>query len=330
MQIHILTPAQPGSRAGNRATAERWQSLLEAVGHQVRVLTALSAEPCDLFIALHAWRSHEAIEAFRQARPHVPIITALTGTDIYFHQHEYPQATHHSMELADALIGLHQLVGGDIPPQFRHKLAIVLQSATAPDAVALRDPRTDVFEVCVVGHLRDEKDSLRAALACHHLPADSRIRVVNAGKPHNREWQTKAEQEQGSNPRFQWVGELDQAQTRALMTRCRLMVISSIMEGGANVVSEACRAGLPVLASDIPGNRGLLGDDYAGYFRVSDDQHLAELLYRAEHNADYLNQLHQQVAAKAAAFVPESEQRCLLWAVSQAVAHSRERISREG
>jgi glycosyltransferase involved in cell wall biosynthesis len=45
------------------------------------------------------------------------------------------------------------------------------------------------------------------------------------------------------------------------------MVLASHMEGGANVIIEAVCAGVPVLASDIGGNRGMLGDDYAGYFR---------------------------------------------------------------
>lgn len=76
--------------------------------------------------------------------------------------------------------------------------------------------------------------------------------------------------------------EVDKPAIQALMNRCRAMVISSVMEGGANVVSEACRAGLPVVASDISGNVGLLGDDYPGYFPVGNDTELARMLQRAE------------------------------------------------
>lgn len=334
MDIHILTPAPPGSKAGNRATAERWQQLLEQAGHRVRVHTELSSRPCDCFIALHAWRSHEAIEVFRQARPQVPLITVLTGTDIYFHQHQYPDDTLRSMVLADALVGLHHRVADDIPEAFRGKLVTVLQSADripAPEpGLTGSDPGTSVFEVCVIGHLRDEKDSLRAALACHHLPAESRIRVTNAGKAHNQEWRIKAELEQAHNPRFQWVGELNKADTQALMARSRVMVISSVMEGGANVVSEACRAGLPVLASDISGNRGLLGEDYPGYFRVGDERHLAERLLRAETDAGYLASLQVKVSDKAAQFVPEAEQGALLLAIAQATANSKARLNPVG
>lgn len=331
MNIQILTPAPPGSRAGNRATAERWQRLLEGAGHRVSVLTELSQSPCDLFIALHAWRSREAIATIRQTHPAVPVITALTGTDIYHHQQEYPRETCRSMELADALIGLHTLVEKDIPREYRSRLVTVLQSAEEICEQEIQPlPGGDdgnFFDVCVIGHLRDEKDALRAARACQHLSPDSRIRVTNAGKAHNREWQTRAETEQAENPRFRWLGELGATETRALMARSRLMVISSVMEGGANVVSEACRAGLPILASDIPGNRGLLGADYPGYFRVRDDRHLAELLSRAEHSPAFLAQLRRHVTQKAALFVPEAEQASLLSAIALAITNSRARIT---
>lgn len=327
MHIQILTPAPPGSLAGNRATAERWSTLLQDAGHRVSVVTGLSSEHCDVFIALHAWRSHQSIREFRRNKPEIPVITVLTGTDIYHHQFAYPEDTHNSMALADTLIGLHHLVAHDIPEVYRSKLMTVLQSAGL-----IKPSRADnhYFDVCVIGHLRDEKDSLRAALACDYLPESSRVRVYNAGKPHSEAWQQQAEAEQARNTRFQWLGELDKPATNALMARSRVMVISSVMEGGANVVSEACRAGLAILASDIPGNRGLLGNDYAGYFRVKDEQHLAELLDRAETSPDYLAKLQQQVTKLSGEFVPEAEQKALLRAIEVAIANSKKRLSPEG
>ncbi len=60
------------------------------------------------------------------------------------------------------------------------------------------------------------------------------------------------------------------------------MVISSLSEGGANVISEAVVAGVPVLASRMDGNVGLLGGGYPGYFPVGDTPALARLLERLE------------------------------------------------
>ncbi|MFN2361353.1 MAG: selenoneine biosynthesis selenosugar synthase SenB [Marinobacter sp.] len=316
MNITLITPAPPGSRAGNRATAERWGRLLEQAGHQVAIVTEYHGEPCNLLIALHAWRSHEAVVHFREVHPATPLIVVLTGTDIYLHQHQFPGVTHESMALADCLVGLHHRVGQDIPVRFAHKLTTVLQSADKP---ANSPGPKNGFDICVIGHLRDEKDPLRAALAARQLPGTSTIYVINAGKAHSQEWEQKARAEQQTNPRFEWLGEVDKPVIHQLMNRCRAMVISSVMEGGANVVSEACRAGLPVIASDISGNVGLLGDDYPGYFPLGDETELARLLQRAEQSPDFLGDLEGRVNQLARLFTPQSEQAALLAAIERAV-----------
>ncbi len=327
MHLILITPAMPESKAGNRATAERWKTLLEDAGHAVNVATQYHGEPCDALLALHAWRSADAVRTFRRIWPAKPLILALTGTDIYRHQHEYPEQTRYSMAEADALIGLHDLVANDIPAEFADKLVTLYQSAVGPECFPPRDPaRTgDEFQVCVIGHLREEKDSLRAAYASRLLPENSKIQVVCAGKPHNEAWQRKAEQEMSDNSRFRWLGELEKAATRQLMMNSQLMVISSMMEGGANVVSESCRAGLPVIASDIPGNVGLLGKDYAGYFPAGDEQALAELLYRVEQDSEFLTRLRDQVNQLAGRFVPEKERASLEQALYLAVRRCSEK-----
>lgn len=315
--ITLVTPAPPGSRAGNRATAERWAQLLEQAGLRVNVVTEYQGEPTDLLIALHAWRSRDAVASYRQRYPTGPLVVVLTGTDIYRFQHTDPEPTLATMAQAQVLIGLHRRVADDIPARFRDRLAVVLQSAEAP-APGTGEPRDDCFEICVIGHLREEKDSLRAAYAARQLPAESRIRVLQAGKPHNEQWRQALDRELAANGRLQWLGELDRPDTQALMARCRLMVMSSVMEGGANVVSEACRAGLPLIASDIPGNRGLLGEDYPGYYPAKDEEALARLLLRAEREPGFLAELARAVSAQAVHFTPEAEQAALVAALDQA------------
>lgn len=112
MRITLVTPASPRSRAGNRATATRWAAMLRQAGHRVSVVTsdagrAGAERGTDLLLALHAWRSAEAISAARAHAPDRPLVVALTGTDIYRFQHSDPDTTIGSMAAADALIGLH-------------------------------------------------------------------------------------------------------------------------------------------------------------------------------------------------------------------------------
>jgi glycosyltransferase involved in cell wall biosynthesis len=101
------------------------------------------------------------------------------------------------------------------------------------------------------------------------------------------------------------------------------MVISSAMEGGANVVSEAAVAGLPVIASRIPGNVGLLGRGYAGYFPLKDEKALARLLRRAEENPGFLARLMRAVRARAKLFRPKRERAMLKAALERAVATAK-------
>lgn len=84
-------------------------------------------------------------------------------------------------------------------------------------------------------------------------------------------------------------------------------MISSRLEGGANAVSEAVIARLPVLASHIPGNVGLLGAGYPGYFPAGDVHALTGLLERAERDPDFLAAARRHADARAERFSPYRE-----------------------
>src|SRR5205823_292274 len=84
------------------------------------------------------------------------------------------------------------------------------------------------------------------------------------------------------NPRYRWLGELPAWKARRLIARARVLCITSQMEGGANVLSEAIAAGTPVLASRIPAMRAILGRDYPGLFPYGDTRALAALLRRPD------------------------------------------------
>jgi putative glycosyltransferase (TIGR04348 family) len=304
MQITLITPANRQSRAGNRTTAVRWAGLLRDLGHRVRVAVDYDDEPTDLMIALHAWRSARSIERFRLRHPDRPMIVGLAGTDVYRFLESEPQTTLQSMDLADALVGLHDLVGEAIPERYRSKLRIIHQSAKP---VSRLPAKRGVFDVCVIGHLRIEKDPFRAALAARMLPEGSHVRVIHVGRALDDSWAARAQAEMADNPRYQWRGDVPAVAVRRLLARSQLMVLSSIMEGGANVISEAVVAGAPVIASAITGSIGLLGADYPGYFPIGDTAALADLLARAEGRGSFLETLRRHCVARAPIFAEERE-----------------------
>ena len=73
------------------------------------------------------------------------------------------------------------------------------------------------------------------------------------------------------------------------------------------MISEAIVAGLPVIASRIAGNVGLLGEDYAGYFSTGDTRGLARLMTRAESDSEFLAELKSHCDRRAHLFSPERE-----------------------
>ena len=75
----------------------------------------------------------------------------------------------------------------------------------------------------------------------------------------------------------------------------------------ANVLIEAVSSGVPVLGSDIPGNRGMLGADYPGWFPVGDAARLADLISTAMHDPDYYAMLSRRCAERVSLFYPEHE-----------------------
>jgi glycosyltransferase involved in cell wall biosynthesis len=107
--------------------------------------------------------------------------------------------------------------------------------------------------------------------------------------------------------RYRWLGGRTHHETRRQIRHARAMVISSVMEGGANVIVEAITTGVPVLASRIPGNIGMLGAEYDGYFALGDDEALAHLMDRASREPDFLAHLRRQCAARAKLFEPAHE-----------------------
>jgi len=305
MDITLVTPADKLSRSGNRTTATRWAGILRGLGHRVRVALAYQDEAADLLIALHAWRSAASVVRFRERHPGKPLVVGLAGTDIYRFLTSDPETVTRSLELADVLVGLHDLVGDAVPERFRSKLTVIYQSARP---LPHRDkPRRQAFEVLVIGHLRAEKDPLRAAEAARLLPASSRIRVVHLGRAHDSAWAERARAETEANPRYRWRGEVPNWQVRRALARAPVMVLSSIMEGGANVISEAVAAGVPVLASEIAGSVGLLGRDYPGYFPPGDTAALARLMLLVEQDSDFLAELGRRCSARAALFHPARE-----------------------
>jgi len=309
--IAIVTPAGAGTRNGNRHTALRWAAQLRRAGHRVSVAVEWDGRPCALLLALHARRSHDSIARYRAAHPRGPLCVALTGTDLY---RDLPGSTEarRSLRLADRIIVLQDEALRLLAPRLRRKTRVVYQSANPH---ARHAPPARTFRVAVVGHLREEKDPFRAAAALAHLPREAGIQVIQLGAALSPAMEDEARWRMAAEPRYRWLGGTTHARALGWLARSHVLVVSSRMEGGANVIAEAARIGTPVLASRVSGNIGMLGRGYPGYFAVGDERALAQLLARALQDASYLRRLQRALAARRTLFSPAAERAALLRAL---------------
>jgi putative glycosyltransferase (TIGR04348 family) len=306
VKVLVVTPAPPGSRKGNRVTALRWARIVRGLGRRVAVREEYRGERCGLLVALHALRSYPSVERYRADHPGAPLVVALTGTDLYGAIHTHAEARR-ALEWGTRLVVLQPLAVEELPEGLRGKTRVIYQSVPAPRVRPA--PRRDAFEVCVLGHLRPVKDPFRTALAARRLPPASRLRVLHLGAALGEEMAATARAEAAANPRYRWLGELPRGKALRVLARCRLLVLTSELEGGANVVSEALAASVPVISSRIAGSVGLLGDDYPGYFPVGDDAALAGLLRRAETDAAFHRALQACCARRRRLVDPARERR---------------------
>lgn len=313
----LICPASPGSRAGNRTTALRWAAKLRSLGNRVRIREKYCGEACDVLVALHARKSAPAIFASHETRPERAIVVALTGTDLYRDLPDNADAQR-AVALASRLVVLQPLAMSRLDEAHRAKTHVIYQSAEPMRG--RRQPNTDFFDICVSGHLRSEKDPFCAAAAARLLPNRSRVRILHAGGALTPEFAELARREQLENPRYRWLGELRRKEARCLAASCRAVALTSRMEGGANVISEAIADGIPVIASQVDGSVGLLGADYPSLFPAGDSRALANLMSRFEDDGGFYQEQQWRCIQLRPLFDPErevAEWRRLLEGVSQ-------------
>jgi putative glycosyltransferase (TIGR04348 family) len=254
-------------------------------------------------IALHARRSAESIAQFRAKHPQAPIAVVMTGTDLYRDIRTDTIALN-SLNLASHLVvlqdeGLHELA-----PVHQAKCRVIVQSS--PRWAPMRRNET-TFDFVAVGHLRSEKDPLTLMRAARHIKPSEGIRIVQIGNVLEEALGQDAHITMRDCPHYEWHEGITQNAARRWIARSRALVVTSIMEGGANVIAEAVQSGTPVLASFISGNAGMLGRGYDGYFPLGDDARLADLMRRFAQDAGFRAHLQAQCEARAPLFEPARE-----------------------
>ena len=309
-RVLIVSPATEAANNGNWHTAARWAQMLQP-DCEVAIAQDWDGTPYDLLLALHARRSAPAIARWAQAHgaPHnAPgLAVVLTGTDLYRDIQTDAQA-HASLRLARALVVLQECGPDALPNALRPKARVIFQSAASH--APLPKP-TLPLRVVMVGHLRDEKAPQTLWEAARLLCGHGDITFDHIGGALDAALGEQARACMAQCPQYHWRGALAHGDTLHAIAQAHVLVHTSRMEGGAHAILEAVCNGTPVLASRIPGNVGMLGANYGGYFALDNATALAHLLLRcrderAETEGLY-TLLQHQCAARAPLFAPQAE-----------------------
>jgi putative glycosyltransferase (TIGR04348 family) len=314
--VVIVSPALAQANNGNWRTAQRWQALLSDRA-PVRIVSAwpdARAGDDTVMLALHARRSAAAIAAWAQSHPGRGLAVVLTGTDLY-QDIASDASAQRSLALAQRLVVLQEQGPAALPAQHRAKARVIFQSTPACEPLAKPGDR---LQAVMVGHLRAAKAPEVLWDAAVRLRERSDIRITHIGDGEGEpELARQARATAEACPGFTWAGALPHEQTLAAIRAAHVLVHTSAMEGGAHVVMEAVRCGTPVLASRVPGNVGMLGTGYEGYFPAGDGRALAELLLACRDTQQdpalgLLARLGAQCALRAPLFDAAAERTALL------------------
>lgn len=316
LNVVIVSPALAAANNGNWQTAQRYARLLRPFC-RVRIVQHWDGNAHDqVMIALHARRSYASIADWHVRHGARGLVVVLTGTDLYRDIQSDLQAQQ-SLRWAHTLVVLQSEGVQAVPELLRAKTVVAFQSTSSRQTL----PKTTRhLRAIMVGHLRPEKSPDTFFKVAHQLAENADIHLQHVGGEHDSALAKLAHQTAAECPHYAFLGARTHEATRRLIQRAHVLVHPSVMEGGAHVVMEAICSGVPVIASHIPGNAGMLGSDYAGFFPTEDADALARLLLRLRREPSFYTQLVAQCALRAPLFAPAREQERLITIVQQSIS----------
>jgi L-malate glycosyltransferase len=285
-RLALVTPFGPPSVVGNAITVDRVARGLRERAAELRVWdlsrdgAATVEEEVEAYrpALVHAFHAQRVGPlALRLARRlEVPLVVTVTGTDANHDLFDPARAAEvrRVLEGAAAITAFHpsiaDLVGG-VLPDARARLVVVPQAVRFPAGEPFdltgrwALPRDRVLLVLPAG-IRPVKAPRLPLSALDTLATeDPRVRLAYAGPILDPALGEALRADLSGRPWAAHLGAVPHAQMRSLLEQADVVLNCSRSEGGlANSVLEAMALGRAVLASDIPGNRGLVEDGVTG------------------------------------------------------------------
>ena len=282
-------------------------------GHQATAMHTDTPPAADAQISLHALKTAAASAYFAKHRSG-RLFIRLTGTDINGGFTKNPALSQRTIDLADKLVVTHPACLPQIPDHWRSKTVVIYPSVTMPELATISNPTSPLF-TCI-GHLRPVKAPHLIYAAIQKIP-QAKLMAASIGNAYDTTDGQQARLNTRQDTRYHWHTDCDRGTALAWMKASLATINSSISEGGANTVMEAIQLRVPVLATDIPGNRGFLGDDYDGYFETGQSDQLADLMRRCLEAPEFVERLKIQLDRQRPLFSAQRESEQLSKLVSE-------------
>lgn len=166
-------------------------------------------------------------------------------------------------------------------------------------------PEHGVFRVLFVGRLVEQKGAryVLEAVALLRTKVDRPIEVVLVGAGPEEPALRRLAQELGLGDTVRFAGWAARHEMPGHYRNADAFVFPSFEEGMPNAVLEAMASGLPIITTDIYGNRDLFTSEDQGFLvPTADANSIAEILRRLIVDPDLRRFAGQQARARAAAF----------------------------
>jgi len=217
----------------------------------------------------------------------VPAVITITGTDVnhdLFDPARRPAVTG-ALERAQAIVVFHEAIGeklGRELPPLRGKIRVIEQSVRCEEEAFDLRARTgagpEAFLFFLPAGIRPVKNVLYAVRPLEALRACyPALRLVIAGPILDDGEGERLRAAVASRPWVHHLGPLSHGEICASLKTVQVVLNTSISEGGmSNAILEAMSQGVPVLASDIEGNRTIIADGVDGFLFASEEEFAAK------------------------------------------------------
>ena len=293
--IYVVTPSTSIDNivTGNYQTAFRYVKFLEEFGIRSNLIfdhqfNDWVHRPSGV-ILLNAKKSHKiAMECKKRL---IPYALVLTGTDIYADITKNNSSCYE--KCIDSILGAQVIIVLqphakkkliDIVPDIKTKIYVIFQSTTIKTKNYFYKKSENQIFILMVGNIRKEKDlvtGINGFLDTYDnsfIMTKYEITLTHIGAELECEYAKLVKNLVSKSRSINFLGYKNNSDVINEMMKSDLLLNTSVTEGGSLVIKEAIDLNLPILASNIPCHKEMLGHGYPGFFESEDHKDLSRKL----------------------------------------------------